>query len=1112
MEETHDIELTLKERAEQIRDEFRNGANTAERVGGVLVGILDIQEDMIENIGEAKHTKEEAEKAVSGAEAVDAKLNGTIITVTSRDGKKTTADIRGPKGERGQVGPQGERGERGYTGPQGERGPVGPKGEQGMKGERGVPGIDGKDGPQGLQGPQGERGLQGDQGLQGPQGERGPQGPQGERGPVGPQGEKGERGERGYTGAQGERGERGPQGERGLQGPVGATGPQGERGLQGPQGEKGERGERGYTGAQGERGPQGIAGAQGERGPVGATGPQGERGIQGPKGDRGDDANWGSMTPEQKEQAVAALISRIDADGVIIERVDQQLHNIAGIKSFLGIFNNKNAAIRNWIESGMPKAAYCIVGDIVRANVYCISSNTDLWDPTYDGDTPDQITYLGSFESKQKAAEAWAAKSLITPVSATVNATVYYIDVDYQTDILGEKINDKPIDITDSEGLYKTAEAAREAKFNAAQEERATKFNAAETSRTSTFNSLVNGEGGVNETLQNMKDLNEEVSSAEETRKSYESARQIAENWRETYESQRQSAETARAAAETERGRAEQSRESGERSRESGEKSRSNAEKKRVEDENSRAQAEAMRDSSFGHMMEAAEAAEQDRKDTFLTNETNRQNEFERKEETRDAANAAAMEASEKISELEGNSSVSRQDENNCFSICDQAGNIIVKFDDDGHVMTKSFDSRRVAPNNSIGRTQFPKIDFNKPTFRWLDIGNSHSNCALFYLRSIAISQGVDLSNVAVCRVSRGGSSFEDWYNGYHDKDTSGQGDELTGGMYNLVKDFGELGVHVKGNKYTQVNGTPIPIDMDVTRSSITWWGGDCSLLRSLLADNEWDLITIHQRYVLNGLYDESEGWTKDLEGYTYNNTGKSKEFIRILKTLNPRATIGTLYTLNPYGYSDIDNKVLYTENSWQRTKDCFEAWNKNIMKFLTDSGIELIVPCNTALMNLRESSVANTPDEWTGNKMNLLTRWGFNYDQAHTAFGVAGYTMAAVAWEVIFAPRFGKSIYGNSLRELKKDDTHSSSTYYLRPSYINNDGQRVVVDVSDGAWNKPAYAGVTTTDGGTTWQAGDRSTSVIRVTDDNAKLCQMAAIMAVDDMWRINNPNEVEI
>lgn len=108
------------------------------------------------------------------------------------------------------------------------KGPAGPKGDTGPQGEPG------QDGAPGAQGPQGEQGPKGETGAQGPQGEKGEKGDPGETGPQGPQGLQGEKGEKGDTGPQGPAGADGAQGPPGEQGPKGETGPQGPQGPEGP--------------------------------------------------------------------------------------------------------------------------------------------------------------------------------------------------------------------------------------------------------------------------------------------------------------------------------------------------------------------------------------------------------------------------------------------------------------------------------------------------------------------------------------------------------------------------------------------------------------------------------------------------------------------------------------------------------------------------------------------------------------------------------------------------------------------------------------------------------------------------------------------------------------
>lgn len=54
--------------------------------------------------------QQENETAVQGAENVNAQLNGTVLTVTNRNGESVSKNVQGPQGI------QGPQGERGYTG------------------------------------------------------------------------------------------------------------------------------------------------------------------------------------------------------------------------------------------------------------------------------------------------------------------------------------------------------------------------------------------------------------------------------------------------------------------------------------------------------------------------------------------------------------------------------------------------------------------------------------------------------------------------------------------------------------------------------------------------------------------------------------------------------------------------------------------------------------------------------------------------------------------------------------------------------------------------------------------------------------------------------------
>ena len=84
---------------------------------------------------EAELEREQATAAaIEGAENVNAVLNGTILTVTNRNGMSQSANVQGPRGEQGlpgEQGPAGQTGPQGPAGPQGQPGPQGPTGATG---------------------------------------------------------------------------------------------------------------------------------------------------------------------------------------------------------------------------------------------------------------------------------------------------------------------------------------------------------------------------------------------------------------------------------------------------------------------------------------------------------------------------------------------------------------------------------------------------------------------------------------------------------------------------------------------------------------------------------------------------------------------------------------------------------------------------------------------------------------------------------------------------------------------------------------------------------------------------------------------------------------------
>ena len=204
--------------------------------------------------------------------------------------------------------------------------------------------FDGPQGPQGIPGPQGNPGEKGDPGDPGPKGEKGDPGEPGQNGEPGlgvPQPTLADAGKVPVVNAEGTAYtlEEIPTGGGGT-GQPGADGEDGgyytpsvdtagnlswtpskvgmpsvpEANIRGPEGPQGDTGPAGPAGADGAQGP---AGPQGETGPAGPEGPQGPQGDTGPQGPTGPEGPPYTLTEEDKQTIVQAVIAALpDGDAV----------------------------------------------------------------------------------------------------------------------------------------------------------------------------------------------------------------------------------------------------------------------------------------------------------------------------------------------------------------------------------------------------------------------------------------------------------------------------------------------------------------------------------------------------------------------------------------------------------------------------------------------------------------------------------------------------------------------------------------------------------------------------------------------------------------------------
>lgn len=132
-----------------------------------------------------------------------------------------------------------------------------------------------------------------------------------------------------------------------------------------------------------------------------------------------------------------------------------------------------------------------------------------------------------------------------------------------------------------------------------------------------------------------------------------------------------------------------------------------------------------------------------------------------------------------------------------------------------------------------------------------------------------------------------------------------------------------------------------------------------------------------------------------------------------------------------------------YKEN---KEKSSFRRWEliaNSTQQFCEDYNVDFVIPYGTAIQNLRSSSLNNEYD--------------LTCDGTHCEIGLARYTAACCYYESLIAPHCGISVLGNTVRV---NEPYETTVY----PYVN-------------------------------------------VTDENAPIAQMAACLAVKDMYHCQNP-----
>lgn len=142
---------------------------------------------------------------------------------------------------------------------------------------------------------------------------------------------------------------------------------------------------------------------------------------------------------------------------------------------------------------------------------------------------------------------------------------------------------------------------------------------------------------------------------------------------------------------------------------------------------------------------------------------------------------------------------------------------------------------------------------------------------------------------------------------------------------------------------------------------------------------------------------------------------------------------------------------ICITHAAYSQNKNTFERFNeiaKAHKMFCAKYDVDFVIPYGTAVENIRQSSINTTIK-------------GFSRDGTHLAEGVGKYVASAAYFESVIAPLYGITILGNKSRYIVSESTISNSNTPLE--YVS-------------------------------------------VTEDNYKICQKAAVQAVENKFEITD------
>jgi len=181
--------------------------------------------------------------------------------------------------------------------------------------------------------------------------------------------------------------------------------------------------------------------------------------------------------------------------------------------------------------------------------------------------------------------------------------------------------------------------------------------------------------------------------------------------------------------------------------------------------------------------------------------------------------------------------------------------------------------------------------------------------------------------------------------------------------------------------------------------------------VREAVAERKWDFVIFQNSLENEGRYETAQPYLNDLVALV-RNVQKEK--------FGGEPTIGwnMFWPISKLHENGSNKQSTYRMSFYGNSSErMFAAYIYATKKLVKDTGIKLVIPTGTAVMNARGTSLNDI-------EAKELTRDGY-----HLSYDLGRYLAACTVYETILAPISGKTVLGNAYRVTRKGKTMTDFT-----------------------------------------------------------------------------------